>query len=83
MGTPAQNQNACGQRSVLLSDGEDAQGEPAPQGDHELVHVDEARQYHGRDEGVSAQEQEGVAGIVLVVGRGVVTAGEHGGRSED
>ena len=52
-----------GKRAVLLSDGEDVQGEPAAQGHHKLVHVGEGRQQHRREDGVSTQEQEGVAGV--------------------
>ena len=61
---------------VLLDDGEHVQGKPAAQGNLELVHVSEPSDQHWRDEGVRAQEQENVAGVVLViVGRGVITAG--------
>ena len=67
-----------GHRVVLLSDGENVQGEPAAQYNLELVHVAEPGGQHRRDEGVRAQEQESVAGVVLVVvGRAVITAGPH------
>ena len=51
------------------------QGEPAAEGNLELVHVREPSKQHRRDEGVRAQEQESVAGVVVVVRRGVITAG--------
>ena len=47
-----------------LGDGEDVQGETAPQGNHELIHVGEPGQQHR--EGVGAQEQKSVAGVVIV-----------------
>ena len=63
---------------VQLGDGEDVLGEPAPQSNHELIHVGEPGQRHKRDEGVGAQEHESVAGVVLVViGRDVVAVGPH------
>ena len=72
-----------GNRKVLLGDSEDVQGEPAAQGNHELIHVGEPSQQHRRDEGVGTQEQESVAGVAfVVVGRGVVTAGPHGDSGE-
>ena len=49
-------QVVVGKRTVPLSDCEDVQSEPAPQGNHELVHVAEAGQQHMRDEGVGARE---------------------------
>ena len=49
----------------------------------ELVHVGEPDEQHKRDEGVRAQEQESVAGVVLVVvGRSTITAGPHSGADE-
>ena len=72
-----------GKRVILLGDSEDVQGEPAPQGNHELIHVGEPGQQHRRDEGAGAQEQENIAGVVLVViGGGVVAACPHGNASE-
>ena len=72
-------QRVIGERVVLLGDGEDVQGEPALQGNHELAHVGEPGEQHRRDEGVGAQEQESVAGgVFVVIGRGVVAAGPHG-----
>ena len=66
-----------------MSNSEDVQGEPAAQCNLVLVHVGEPGKQRMRDEGVRAQEQESIAGVVLVVvGRGVVTAGAHGGASE-
>ena len=55
--------------SILLSNGENVQGKPAPQCNHELVHVGKAREQDRRDEDVGNQEQEGVAGTVFVVVR--------------
>ena len=52
---------------VLLDDGEHVQGKPAAQGDLELAQVREPGMQHRCDEGVRAQEQEGVAGVVVVV----------------
>ena len=64
---------------VLLRNGENVQGEPARQGHHELVHLNEVRKWSRRNEGVGKQEQQGVARVVLIViGRGVGTAGPHG-----
>ena len=40
-----------GKREILLGDDEDVQGEPALQGNHELIHVGEPGQQHKRDEG--------------------------------
>ena len=69
-----------GKRVILLGDGEDDQGENVP---HELIHVGERGQQHRRDEGVGAQEQESVAGVVFVViGRGVAAASPHGKAGE-
>ena len=55
-----------GKREVLLGDSKDVQGEPAAQGNHELIHVDEPGQQHRRVEGVGTQEQESVAGVAFV-----------------
>ena len=67
----------------LLSDSEDVQGKPAAEGDLELVHVSEPGKQHKRDEGVRAQEQQNVAGVVVVVvGRGVITASPHDAAGE-
>ena len=54
-------------RSILLSNGENVQGKPAAQRNHELVHTEEARKQDRRDASVSQQEQKGVAGVVFVV----------------
>ena len=71
-----------GKRVVLLGDGE-VQGEPAPQGNHELIHVGDPSQQHRRDEGVGAQVQESVTGVAFVViGRGVAAADPHGKAGE-
>ena len=49
------------------------QGGTAAQSNLELVHVGQPGEQRRRDEGVGAQEQESVAGDVLVViGRGVI-----------
>ena len=65
---------------VLLVDCEYVQSKPATQGDLLLVHLREPGQQHMRNEGVSAQEQELVADVVIViVRRCVITASPHGG----
>ena len=56
-----------GVRPVLLSNGENVQGEPARQGHHELGQLRKVREQGGRDESVGKQEQEGVAGVVLII----------------
>ena len=43
-----------GKRVILWGDGEDVEDEPAPQGNHELIHVGEPGQQHRHDEGVGA-----------------------------
>ena len=58
-----------GMGSILLSNGENAQGKPAPQCNHEPVHVGKAHEQDRRDEGVGKQEQKSVAGIVFFVVR--------------
>ena len=54
--------------SILLSNGENVLGKPAPQRNHELVHVGKAREQDRRDEGVGNKRQV-VAGVVFVVVR--------------
>ena len=72
-----------GKSVILLGGGQDVQGEAAPQGNHELIHFGEPGQQHKRDEDVSAQEQDSVAGVVfLIIGRGVTAAGPHGKAGE-
>ena len=50
-----------------------------PPYDEQLVRLRHARRQHRPDKGVSAQEQEGVAGVVVVmVGRSFLAARPHG-----
>ena len=56
-----------GRRPVLLRHGENVEGEPARQGHHELIQLREVREQGGRGEGVGKQEQQGVAGVGLIV----------------
>ena len=67
-----------GKRLVLLCNGESVQGEPARQGHRELIQLREVREEGGRGEGVGKHEQEGVAGVVLIIIRsGVGAEGPH------
>ena len=66
-------------RVVLLDYGENVQGEPAREREEQLVERRQAGQQHWRHDCVAEQQQRIVVGVVLVViRRGVITAGEHG-----
>ena len=68
---------------VLLDHGECVQGEPAREREGQLVSCRQAGQQHWRDKGVTDQEHGGTVSVVLVVvGRGVITIGEHGTPSD-
>ena len=61
---------------VLLSNGENVQGDTAGLGHHELVHFREVCKQSRRDDGVGKQEQQGSV-VVVIVRRGVGTASLH------
>ena len=66
-------------RVVMLDYGENVQGDPPSERERQLVDCRQARQQHWRHKGVTEQKQRSVVGDVLVIiGRGVITAGEHG-----
>ena len=76
----ADHRYLIGDGVVLLDDGEHVQSEPAAQDDLQLGQVFESSKQLWRDEGVRAQKQEGIAGIVIVVvRRGVIAATPRGG----
>ena len=79
---PELKAEACGSQHQAAGSGDGSvQGEPAAEGDLQLVQVREPDRKHRRDEGVRAQG--GVAGIVIViVRRTVMTASPHGGTDQ-
>ena len=72
-----------GKRVVLLGDSEDVTANLQPRATMSSSTSVSPGQQHRRDEGLGTQEQESIAGVVfVVVRRGIVTAGQHGGAGE-
>ena len=61
-------------RSIQLSSGENIQGKPAAQSNHELIHVRETREQDRRHVSICKEEQKDIAGVVFTVIRGRVEA---------